>query len=128
MRTSIRLRLPVLAVALVAAAMLVAGSAAAQSSLLAGVQQGSFFAPCDWSGSGPPPVATCTNTAPAVTASCDPTGTSTISFARDGFIPTGGSFTETVTATIGPQDGPPSSRSASPARRSAPSACRQAGC
>src|SRR5215210_521966 len=42
-------------------------------------------------------------------STCDPTGTSTVSFTTDGVAagPYPGTFTETVTVAIGPQTGPP---------------------
>lgn len=99
-------RLPLLVVSVVAALALAAPAWAAE--VPAGHIQQAGFPPCDWA-SGPPPISSCTDTAPKVTADCDPAGTSTVSVTRQGF---GwnflfGTFSETVTATIGPQTGPP---------------------
>jgi hypothetical protein len=90
------------------AAIATAG-ATAQTPLLAGDGGSADFTPCIAPPGGPPPISSCTNIGPHVTATCDPTGTSTISFTQSGNIYSGpeqGSFTETVTATIGPQNGP----------------------
>jgi hypothetical protein len=96
------------ALVLIGAAFAAAGAAGAQTGALDGIHQGAGFAPCNW-GAGPPPISSCTNTAPTVVAHCDPTGNSTISYTTDsGYIvgAPGGSYSETVTATIGPQNGP----------------------
>lgn len=101
--------------ALTAAALLAAGagswSARAATPILQGEGQLADFAPCDFSG-GPPPIGTCSRTTPASgeTMTCDPAGTSTMDITKDGFITEGpyqGTFTETISATIGPQNGPP---------------------
>jgi hypothetical protein len=99
-------------VSVLGAASIVSLAASAQTPLLTGEGTSAQFPPCIAPGGAPPPIGTCTNTAPAVTASCDPAGTSTISFTKSGYALAGpyqGTFTETVTATLGPQDGPPAS-------------------
>lgn len=94
-------------VAVVVAALGVAAPAAAAEVPVGHIQQAGF-PPCNWP-SGPPPIASCTDTVPKVTATCDPTGTSTIGITRagNGWNHLFGTFTETITATIGPQTGPP---------------------
>lgn len=73
--------------------------------------QAEGFAPCTWSGSGPPPLSSCPvdQRAPTVQATCDPSGTSTLTITRSGFVfgAYDGTYEETLTATVGPQDGPP---------------------
>jgi hypothetical protein len=108
--TRFRVRPYTVALVLIAAAFTAAGSAGAQTGALDGMHQGAGFAPCVFNGGGPPPIDSCTNTEPTVVANCDPAGDSTLSYSTDtGYIPgsPGGRFSETVTATIGPQDGPP---------------------
>ena len=92
---------------LVSALSLAAAASTAQVPV--GHIQQAGFPPCQWTGGGPPPIGTCNDTTPKVLASCDPAGISSISMTRTGngwnFLQ--GTFTETVTATIGPQTGPP---------------------
>lgn len=86
-------------------ALSVAATATAQIIPVGHIQQANF-PPC---GPGSPPlIGSCTDTAPKVVATCNPAGISTISTTKSGngwnFLQ--GTFTETVTATIGPQTGP----------------------
>jgi hypothetical protein len=104
-----RARPHTVALVLIAVAFAASGSAGAQTGALDGIHQSAGFAPCNF-GAGPPPIDSCTNTQPTVVASCNPAGDSFLSYTTDsGYIfgAPGGWFSETVTARIGPQDGPP---------------------
>ncbi|MEX2254623.1 MAG: hypothetical protein WEC34_04220 [Acidimicrobiia bacterium] len=73
--------------------------------------QASGFAPCTWNSPGPPPVSSCpvAQRTAVVEATCDPAGESTLAITRSGFVfgAYNGTYEETLTATLGPQTGPP---------------------
>jgi hypothetical protein len=113
-RRTLRLVLSLIVLAL-AASLGIAASASATTGQLANERISAGFYPCPGQQPGQPPqLQDCTATAPVVTADCHPGGTSTLQFTTEASGinfsgasgPFNGNVTETVTATIGPQNRP----------------------